>query len=150
MEIRIKEKRYVYDPDFPDGWHFSRGDYFKFQVTTGPNNCFIKRFDKKTDKIAGWKLLNDLSEMYEPNLSRVYYIAEDIENNTNYVFFEYIEGKTLYDLVAKRMPLDLEKLTDGLFAALHALQTRKHWFPDFFEKNMFINDGSFYKPDTFC
>src|SRR6476620_392802 len=108
MEIRIKEKVYEYISDFPDGWKFSHGDYFKFPVTIGSNNCFIKRFDKRTDSIAGWNLLNDLSETYEPNLAKVFYVASEEENTTivNYVFFEYIEGRTLYELTGKKISFD--------------------------------------------
>lgn len=148
MHIRIKEKPYEYTPDFPEGWKFSRGDYYKFPVTIGTNNCFIKRFEKRTDAISGWSLLMGLCEEFEPNLSRVYYAAKDIDATTNasvtYVFYEYIEGKVLHELIARKVPVDMTKLTDGLFAALQTLEKRGYWFPDFFEKNMFVGkNGNF-------
>ncbi len=146
MEIRIKEKGYGYVSDFPDGWKFSRGDYFKFPVPIGASNCFIKRFEQNTANITGWNLLNALSEKFEPNLARVFGIGKATENNqtVHYVFFEFIQGKTIHELVAKKIKFDLGRFTDHLFNALQTLQKRGHWFPDFFEKNIFAaNDGRF-------
>ena len=145
MEIRLKDSPYQYTSDYPDGWKFSRGDYFKFPVQCNTNKCFIKRFDKSTDTIAGWVLLNDLNGKNIPNLVRLYDIASQIENFTTvyYVFFEYIDGKTIHELVSKKISFDLAKLTDGLFSALQTLQKKEHWFPDFFEKNMFISKNDF-------
>lgn len=143
MEVKIKGEVYEYESDFPREWEFSRGDYFRFPVTIGPVKCFIKRFEKKTERIVGWKLLQNLIEEIEDTLSTVYEVASVIENSriVHYVFFEFIEGQTLYDCVSQKAELNLVELTNDLFSALQILQKKAYWFPDFCEKNIFCRQN---------
>src|SRR6266542_2834328 len=105
MRVVIKEKEYDYVSDFPDGWVFSKGDYFKVVKIFDKHTCFIKRFEVKTPaNISGWKLMVNLKGKNENNLSRLYDIAETRESGKNiyYVFYEFIEGETLYKLISLR------------------------------------------------
>jgi hypothetical protein len=72
MKVVIREREYEYLSDFPAGWIFSNGDYFKFPVKIDANNCFIKRFEGPPENISGWKLLLNLKGRHEPNLPRIY------------------------------------------------------------------------------
>src|SRR6476620_28711 len=103
MKVAIKNREYDLISDFPEGWKFSRGDYFKFHVAIGPAKCFIKRFDRKPESIPGWPLLEKLKGKHEPNLPGVYDVVETFENDKkiNYVFYEFIEGKTLYNVISE-------------------------------------------------
>ncbi len=51
MRVVIKEKEYDYVSDFPDGWVFSKGDYFKVVKIFDKHTCFIKRFEVKLPQI---------------------------------------------------------------------------------------------------
>src|SRR6266542_4099215 len=84
MRVVIKEKEYDYVSDFPDGWVFSKGDYFKVVKIFDKHTCFIKRFEVKTPaNISGWKLMVNLKGKNENNLSRLYDIAETRESEKN-------------------------------------------------------------------
>lgn len=146
MEVRIKGKVYDYVSDFPAGWKFSKGDHFRFPVVIGPEKCFIKRFDKHTDDITGWKLLQHLAgetdDKHRP-LAEVYDTVSVIESNkiVHYVFFEYVAGQSLYNCILEKTELNLNELTGDLFAAIQMLQGNGHWFPDFVEKNIFRKEN---------
>jgi len=138
MQVIIRDRGvYEYKSDFDDGWKFSRGDYFKFPVAIGPAKCFIKRFDRTPESIPGWALLEKLKGKHEPNLPRIHDIVETGEDKkkVNYVFYEFIEGETLHNLISRRIDINLENLTDDLFEALQAIHKRGFWFSDFCEKN---------------
>ena len=139
MEVKIKNEVYQYRSDYPDGWKFSKGDYFKFPVAVGPTTCFIKRFEKRAENIAGWSLVQNLTTEFHESLSNVYDVISVIECNkiVHYFFFEFVEGQTLYDCIIEKAELDLERFTIDLFNALQTLQRNAHWFPDFCEKNIF-------------
>src|SRR5690349_9106891 len=142
MEVKINGHIYEYDSDFPKDWKSTKaGDYYKFPVVIGTEKCFIKRFAKHTADISGWKLLQSLTGRTHDTLARVYGTGSVIENSkvVRYVFFEYIDGKTLHDCITERGDIDLFQFTDDLFAAIQSLQSYAYWFPDFCEKNIFRN-----------
>jgi hypothetical protein len=146
MEIKVNDKIYEYLSDYPDGWRFAKGDYFKFPVAIGPANCFIKRFEKRSENIVGWNLLQNLIGESEHSLSKVYDVASVIENNkiVHYIFFEFVSGQTLYDCVLEKAELDLERFTEDLFSGVQILQKKAHWFPDFCEKNIFCSQDKHF------
>src|SRR5690348_15684426 len=133
MEVKIKGRIYDYNSDFPKDWKFSRGDHYKFPVVIGPEKCFIKRFEKHTDDISGWKLLQSLTGRTHDTLAKVYGTGSVIENSkvVHYVFFEYVDGRTIHDCITEKAQLNLTKLTNDLFTAIQILQINGHWFPDF-------------------
>ena len=142
MRVVIKEKEYDYVSDFPDGWVFSKGDYFKVVKIFDKHTCFIKRFEVKTPaNISGWKLMVNLKGKNENNLSRLYDIAETRESGKNiyYVFYEFIEGETLYKLISQNAEIDFKILTEDLICAIQSLQKKDYWFADFTEKNIFCD-----------
>lgn len=147
MEVIIREKAYEYVSDFNDGWTFSAGDYFKFPVKIGRNNCFIKRFDKsKPENISGWHLLKGLKAHYEPGLPRLHDIVEAPEKGKRiyYVFYEYLEGCTLGKAITDGIAIDLEKLAEDIFLALGSVHRHQFWFADFCEKNIFCTAAGRY------
>lgn len=157
MTILIKEKECTYISDYPAGWKSSSGDPFKFPVWIKANPpfegeypCFIKRFEKKDPaSIPGWELLVKLEHKFEPSLARVHDIAsvEEKGKRIYYVVYEYMEGKTLENLITGNTPVDLTKLTNDLFAAFDTLRKYGYWFPDFVEKNIFSQKGGFVLMD---
>ncbi|TDH27269.1 hypothetical protein EXU57_06675 [Segetibacter sp. 3557_3] len=151
MEVIIKERTYQYTSDYPEGWHFSKGDYFKFPVEIGIHKCFIKRFKiKSPENISGWKFLEQIRGKYAANLPRVHDIVCEQELGTDiyYVFYEYIDGETLHHIIGMHGEINLERLTDDLFNALHSLHQAGFWFADFDERNIFCNrQHSFYLVD---
>jgi hypothetical protein len=141
MEVRIRESKVSYASDYPHGWSFSAGDYFKFPVTLKGTDCFIKRFEKKSpESISGWELLLSLKGKKTPNLPRIYDIQECTENGKKvlYVFYEYIKGVTL-DKVNSLSNANLHRLTDDLLKAFVSVHERQFWFADFIEKNIFLD-----------
>src|SRR6516225_7770543 len=146
MRVVIKEKVHEYYSDFPDGWNFSKGDYFKIVKLNG-NKCFVKRFEVRSpENISGWGLMLSLRGKNERNLARLYDIAETQENGKTvyYVFYESIEGETLHALVSKKNDINLTALTEDLFSGIHSLQKKDYWFADFTEKNIYYNEkGTF-------
>ncbi len=142
MEVIIKERTYPYTSDYPDGWHFSKGDYFKFPVEIGIHKCFIKRFKTKSpENISGWKFLENIRGKYAANLPRVHDIVHEKEfgSDVYYVFYEFIDGETLHHLLGIHGDLNFERLSDDLFSALQSLHKAGFWFPDFDERNIFCN-----------
>jgi hypothetical protein len=149
MVVIIKEKEYEYISDHPHDWKRSRGD-FKFPVTFGFNKCFVKRFNKPTDSISGWALLEKLKGKNAPGLPRVHDIVSttEREQTINYLFLEFIEGDTLNKLLAEHVEINVEKLTDNLFSAFETINKYGFWFADFFEKNICSDRrGNFYLVD---
>ena len=154
MRVLIKERECTYNSDYPEGWKFSSGDYFKFPVNIKADlpseamyTCFIKRFEKKDPaSITGWDLLVKLEHKNELNLTRVYDIASVEENGRRvyYVFYEFMKGSTLDNLIARNIPVDLAKLTNDLFHAFASLRKYGYWFADFVEKNIFAEDNGRY------
>jgi hypothetical protein len=147
MKVVIKEKEYEYESDYPEGWQYSAGDPFKFPISIGNYTCFIKRFEKKTpEDITGWDLLQKLKGRYEPHLVRLYDILNVQENGKDvyYLFFEYLEGSTLDKMVSQKASIDLKRLTNDLFIAIRSLQNNGFWFVDFFERNIFCDQGGSY------
>jgi hypothetical protein len=146
LKVIIKEKEFLYKSDFPDGWVFAKGDYFK-KIHIDKYTCFTKRFEAKTpENISGWKLMVGLRGKNENNLARIYDIVNTKESGKNiyYVFYEFIDGNTLNNLVAQHVYVDLERLTDNLFSGLRSLHNKDYWFPDFIEKNIFcVQRGGF-------
>ncbi len=139
LTVTIKERVYQYESDFPEGWVFAKGDSFK-KVKIDKHTCFTKRFEvKMPENISGWNLMTTLKGKNENNLARIYDIVGTKENAKNiyYVFYEFIDGDTLNNLISKHIYVDLERLTENLFAALNSLQRKEYWFPDFVEKNIF-------------
>jgi len=151
MLVTIKERQYEYASDYPEGWQFSKGDYFKFPVQIGINKCFIKRFKiKSPDNISGWPLLVALRGKYAANLPRIHDIIKTSELDTDiyYVFYEFIDGETLHQLTSKHSEVNLYRLTDDLLNALLSLHKNGFWFSDFDERNIFCNHrGIFYLVD---
>ena len=150
MKVEIREREYHYESDFPEGWKYSRGDYFKFPVEINSYKCFIKRFDRPTKDIPGWELLKELKGRYERNLPRIYDVITENEDDKNvlYVFHEFIEGQTLDSLISKKFEVKLTELTDDLFNALQAIHKRGFWYADFIEKNIFCDkSGRFFLID---
>ncbi|MEO5998616.1 MAG: IPT/TIG domain-containing protein [Chitinophagaceae bacterium] len=145
MEVIVKEKKYIYESDYPDKWAFAHGDHFKIvKLDNGKYKatCFVKRFEVKTPKsISGWGLMKQLEGKNIGRLARLYNIVDVEENRRTvyYVFSEYIEGETLHNLISKNASVDLEKLADSLFDATAILQEKNYWFPDFTEKNIFYS-----------
>src|SRR5579859_3946317 len=151
MQVVIKEREYEYRSDFNDGWEFSAGDYFKFPVRIGRHPCFIKRFARSTDRIAGWGLLQALKAKYLPGLPRVHDIINTEEKGQQvwYVLCECMDGDTL-DTVIRRDAgaIDCVKLVSDLFQALESIHGHGYWFADFCEKNIFCTKaGRFYLID---
>ena len=150
MKVEIREREYHYESDFPEGWKYSRGDYFRFPVEVNSYKCFIKRFDRPTKDIPGWELLKELKGRYERNLPRIYDVITENEDDKNvlYVFHEFIEGQTLDSLISKKFEVKLTELTDDLFNALQAIHKRGFWYADFIEKNIFCDkSGRFFLID---
>ena len=147
MKVRIKEAKVDYFSDYPEGWHVSSGDYYKFPVTINDAACFIKRFEKKNPlTIQGWKLLQSLKHKNHAPLPLVYDIVEETENGVKvyYVFYEYIQGQTLDRPVSLRMQDDLRRLTDDVMKGLEMTHRLEYWLSDFCEKNIFWDkDGRF-------
>jgi len=140
MKVIIKEREYDYVSDYPDGWRYFSSDYFKFPVEIGSNKCFIKRFEKKNpERISGWQLLLSLKGKHEPNLPRIHDIisAKEYGKNVYYIFYEFVEGDTLDNLISKNIEINLSRLTEDLFNALQSLLSKDYWFADFCEKNIF-------------
>jgi len=150
MKVEIREREYHYESDFPEGWKYSRGDYFKFPVEINSYKCFVKRFDRHTKDISGWELLKELKGRYERNLPRIYDVVTENEDDKNvyYVFHEFIEGQTLDSLISKKFEVKLTQLTDDLFNAFQAIHKRGFWCADFIEKNIFCDkSGHFFLID---
>jgi hypothetical protein len=141
------EAKVDYTSDYPEGWHYSSGDPFKFPVLIGVADCFIKRFEKKYPaSITGWELLRSLKGKNNSNIARVYDIKEEIENEVavHYVFYEFIRGQTLNTPVSLRMEGDLQRLADDVLTGLSVIHGLGYWFSDFCEKNIFWDkDGRF-------
>ena len=160
MTVWIKEEQFEYTSDYSDGWSRAKSD-FKFPVPIGRHKCFIKRFNKSTDSISGWELLNSLlvkiedgdyytMSKHEKNLPKVHDIVKTVEKNEkiHYVFLELIEGDTLSKMLSEHVEIDLEKLTEDLFSAFQSLNKYNFWFADFFEKNFCCDrKGNFYLVD---
>ena len=146
LKVIIKEKEFLYTSDFPEGWVFAKGDYFKI-IKIDKHTCFTKRFEAKTpENISGWKLMTTLKGKNENNLARIYDIVNTREGakNIHYVFYEFIDGNTLNNLVAQHVYVDLDRLTENLFSGLKSLHNKNYWFPDFIEKNIFcVQRGGF-------
>ncbi|HZE84361.1 MAG TPA: hypothetical protein VE035_08625 [Puia sp.] len=148
MKVFIKEQEYDYQSDYSAGWKFSALDHFKFPVRIGRYDCFIKRFEKKSPKdISGWQLLTELRADHEPGLPRLHDIIRERESKRDiyYIFYECLEGDTLYDHVRDNETVDLERLVKDLFQAMASIHRHRHWFPDVCEKNIFCtrNEGYF-------
>jgi hypothetical protein len=146
MKVIIKEKEYNYKPDFPEGWVFSKGDYFK-KVLIEDHACFVKRFEvSKPENISGWKLMMNLRGKNKENLVKLYDIVETTEKNYKvyYVFYEFIEGETLHKLLLTNEAIDLRKITKDLFNAIRSLYESGYWFADFTEKNIFYSGSGKY------
>jgi hypothetical protein len=146
MRVIIKEREYEYLSDYNDGWEFSAGDFFKFPVNIGNHPCFIKRFARSSERIAGWNLLNDLKGRFQPGLPRIHDIVLSAEQgkDVQYVFFECMEGDTLDRRIGDGEVPDPAKLAADLFRALASIHRQAHWFPDFCDKNIFCaKEGGF-------
>lgn len=149
MTVIIREREYEYTSDHPEGWKRAKGD-FNFPVLIGSNKCFIKRFNKGTDSISGWQLVESLKGRHERNLPRIHDIVSTKEKgeNVNYLFLEFIEGDTLSKLLSEHAEINLEKLTEDLFSAFQSLNKYGFWFADFFEKNVCADArGNFFLVD---
>ncbi|MEO5889192.1 MAG: IPT/TIG domain-containing protein [Ferruginibacter sp.] len=151
MTVRIKEKEFEYVSDFPSGWNFAGGDYFKFPVVVGGFPCFIKRFQRKTmEEVPGWELLLSLKGKNEQNIPRLYDIINSMEDGRQvyYVFFEGLEGDTLDTLIDAKENIDLVKMTEDMFRAFQSIHKKNYWVADFAEKNIFREkDGRFLLVD---
>lgn len=146
MDVIINEQAYKYISDFPEGWKFSSGDPFKFPVIIGRHSCFIKLFRKPVSKITGWDLLVRLRGKNNRNIPRIYDIRSSEINGAEvqYVFYEYLEGENLDQLVSRGDDIDLSKLSEGVFGALKTIHSSGYWFADFCEKNIYRDlDGRF-------
>lgn len=139
MEVIINEQAYQYISDFPDGWKFSSGDPFKFPVKIGRHSCFIKLFRKSISKITGWDLMVRLRSKNNRNIPRIYDIKSSEINGAEvqYVFYEYLEGENLDQLVSRGDEIDLAALSEGVFGALKVIHSSGYWFADFCEKNIY-------------
>src|SRR5436190_22445109 len=113
MEVIVRERKYEYESDFPELWRFAHGDHFKIvRLENGRDKttCFVKRFEVKTPaSISGWGLMEQLKGKNIPKLARLYDIVNVEENRRSvyYVFYEYIEGETLYNLISKNAQVDV-------------------------------------------
>lgn len=144
MKLRIKEALVDYTSDYPEGWMFSAGDPYKFPVTIHGTACFIKRFEKKDPaSITGWGLLKLLKGKYHSHLPIVYDIREETEKGAavNYVFYEYLPGRTIEGAHTLRTREDIRRLAGDVLKALAAVHKLGYWFSDFCEKNIF-RDGN--------
>lgn len=143
MKVLINEKTYEYVSDYPHEWKFISKDHFKYPVSIGTNDCFIKRFQRRQQTITGWNLLTNLKNKNEINLPKVHDIVSVEENNrlVHYAFFEHKKGRTLDALLAGKPHVDLERLTNDLFRAFESLHKHQFWFTDFCEKNIFCEDS---------
>ena len=131
MKVSLRDGECNYESDFPNGWKFAAGDYYKFPVKLCNTKCFIKRFDKKPpEKISGWQLMQSLKRKRKDNLPRLFDIVATREKNRDvyYVFYEFHEGLTLEDSVSLNDETDLQKLNDALFSALAAINEYHYWF----------------------
>jgi len=147
MKIVIKEKVVDYPPDFPEGWFFSAGDPFKFPVMLKGTPCFIKRFERKNPStISGWELLQKMRGKNIPNLPRLFDISENMENGKTiqYVFYQYMQGKTFDKIRAVNNEQDLANMRDGIFCGFEAIHQMGYWVVDFCEKNIFRDPQGIY------
>lgn len=105
------------------------------------NEKFIRRFQREA------KSVSDLSH---PNIVKVYDVGE--EENQHYIVMEYIDGRTLKQLVQKRGALTvtevvdiMTQLTDGLLAAHEAYIIHRDIKP----QNIMILDNGMVKITDF-
>jgi uncharacterized cupredoxin-like copper-binding protein len=146
MKVNILERERDYKSDYPEGWVFSKGDYFKKVLIEG-HTCFVKRFEvSRPENISGWKLMMNLKGKNKENLVKLYDIVETTEKNYRvcYAFYEFIEGETLHKLILNNEAIDLRKLTKDLFNAIRSLYESGYWFADFTEKNIFYSKSGKY------
>ncbi len=143
MKITIRERSYEYQSDYPDGWRFSSGDWYKFPVPFGVEQCFVKRFAKETSQVEGWELLTRLKGRYAGNTPRIHDMATVTEKGqtVHYVFYQYVEGDTLDRVRAAGHKVNLARLTNDLVAGLRVIHEHGFWFTDFTDKNIYCAKG---------
>jgi hypothetical protein len=144
VKITINNKEVDYVSDYPAGWKFSAGDPFKFPVEIGGQNCFIKRFQKKSpDDISGWDLMQLLKGRKEPHLPTIHDIKEVTEGGKEitYIFYDHIRGSTLEQTILEGGSIHLQQTADHVLKALQSIHSYGFWFPDFCEKNIFCETG---------
>ena len=142
MKINIKKAEVEYESDYPEGWRYAEGDAFKFPVNIGNYRCFVRRFEKKSpEEITGWELLRRLRGKYIENLVQLYDISTVKENGKDiyYLFYEFLDGGSLDQLLLQRSDLDPRRLSDDIFRAISALNETGFWCCDFSEEQICSN-----------
>ena len=147
MKLNIYDQEVEYIPDYPLGWKISAGDPFKFPVTIGNQDCFIKRFQiKNPDNISGWPLLQHLKGKSEESLPTIFDIQTVREKGyeISYVIYKYLEGKTLEQKINEGEDIDLGSLASDILDTLGVIHSYGFWFADFCEKNIFFQTKGKY------
>lgn len=147
MKLVINDQEVEYISDYPLGWKISAGDPFKFPIAIGDQHCFVKRFQiKHPENISGWSLLEKLKGKSESHLPKIFDIlrVKEKDNEISYVFYEYLEGNTLEQIINKGDSIDLEVLFVDIINALEVIHSYGFWFADFCEKNIFFEKKGRY------
>jgi hypothetical protein len=142
MKINIKKAEVEYESDYPEGWRYAEGDAFKFPVNIGNFRCFVRRFEKKSpEEITGWELLRSLRGKYIENLVQLYDISTAKENGKDiyYIFYEFLDGGSLDQMLLQRSDLDPRRLSDDIFRAISTLHETGFWCCDFSEEQICSN-----------
>lgn len=159
MKVLIKNKTCNFSPNYnphkpsDNGWMKQNQDNFKI-CTIGGERVFVKRFEKETKYISGYKFLQRVKNKRLPFLPVTYDLVTIKEEgkNVTYLFQEVIKGKTLDEVIKDKnnaiFNFNSQRFTSNIYNALLAITREGFWYTDFVEKNIFVgNDGNCYLID---
>jgi hypothetical protein len=155
MEVTIEGQALNYTSDFDPidiqsnvsrNWRVSAGDYFKFPITIGNHQCFVKRFDRIYTEISGYNFLMRIKGKQLRGLPRIFDLVRVKEGNKEvlYLFMEFLHGDTLDALQRRGFNFVPAELAEDLFHAFASIHANGFWFPDFDPKNLFRSDAGRY------
>jgi hypothetical protein len=110
----------------------------------GKQNIFVKRFQKPP---SGWRLMEEAITKSFLNTPQVYRLQKN--DDFYYVFLEYLDGDTLYNIIQERKLADYFQnaslssedkinIVLSVAASVRSLNLRNFWYPDLDLKNIFV------------
>lgn len=146
MQLIINNEEYTYEPDFPDGWRKKFQDYFKYPVTIGEKQLFIKRFKRKP---LAFELLRAFKDgVKADSMPEIFALKYSQEEQVFYLFQEYIKGGEFDTRIKGIFSFSLKDYAQHIFRALDFVHKNDFWYTDFTIENILIDQQrNFYLID---